>query len=167
SERASALQRSKLARTAARRDGSSTMTKRHGWALPTDGACTARPMSARIASLSTGVGRKRRTSRRQATSSAKHARQAASNTGGAGPPVPWPASATGEIAEQARRHRQLRQRQPGGGDGLDGAADARDLAAAALLPGLDGLRPGAVGDDLRRQAAVGIGQAVDGPVERE
>ena len=46
-----------------------------------------------------------------------------------------------QIAQQARRHRQLRQRQPGAGDLVDRRADALDLGLARLDPFLHRARP--------------------------
>src|ERR1700733_7131907 len=57
---------------------SSTMTKRHGWLKPTDGARQARSISASRVPLDNGSRRKRRTSRRQMRSSRRRARNAGS-----------------------------------------------------------------------------------------
>ena len=73
---------SKFVRMDARRALSSTRTKRVGWQLPTEGASAARSKSsASVASSGAWSGRKWRTSRRQARSSAKVAWNAASNWG--------------------------------------------------------------------------------------
>src|SRR5580704_4850387 len=63
---------------AARAAASSTMTKRHGWLKPTDGARQASSISASRVPLGNGLRRKRRTSRRQIRSSRKRARNAGS-----------------------------------------------------------------------------------------
>src|SRR4029077_10365207 len=63
---------------AARLSRSSTMTKRHGWLKPTDGARQASSISASKVPPGNGSRRKRRTSRRQMRSSRKRARNAAS-----------------------------------------------------------------------------------------
>src|ERR1700719_1877194 len=63
---------------AARAAVSSTMTKRHGWLKPTDGARQASSISDSNVPLGRGSHRKRRTSRRQMRSSRKRARNAAS-----------------------------------------------------------------------------------------
>ncbi len=69
---------------AARRGALSTETKRQGWALPTEGARLARSSSLSIRAGGSGSVRKRRTSLRQAKSSASRAWKAASKTGGDG-----------------------------------------------------------------------------------
>ena len=62
--------------------GVSTSTKRHGCDRPTDGACEASASKCATSAGSTGSPRKRRTSRRQRTSSANCALKAASKRGG-------------------------------------------------------------------------------------
>src|SRR6202044_3756656 len=57
---------------------SSTMTKRHGWLKPPDGARQASSINASKAPFGNGSRRKRRTSRRQMRSSRKRARNAGS-----------------------------------------------------------------------------------------
>ena len=57
-----------------------------------------------------------------------------------------------QIPQQARRHRQLRQRQPGAGDLVDGRADALDFRLARLDPFLH--RAGAGNAPLPTMAAV-------------
>src|SRR6202163_1584058 len=63
---------------AARAAVSSTMTKRHGWLKPTDGARQASSINASKLPFGNGSRRKRRTSRRQMRSSRKRARNAGS-----------------------------------------------------------------------------------------
>src|SRR5436305_12006563 len=78
------------------------------------------------------------------------------------------ASIPDQIAQQARRHRQLRQRQPRAGDLVHGRADAVDLRLARLDPCLDrGRTGGAVADHLRREAALGGADRVKRAVERK
>jgi hypothetical protein len=81
---ASALQVSKLRRTAARRSGSSTRINRQGWLSPTDGARQASSSTFSIEPCGSGSGRNRRTSRRQISNSRNLARKAASNAGTGG-----------------------------------------------------------------------------------
>src|SRR6202023_319886 len=63
---------------AARTAVCSTMTKRHGWLKPTDGARQASSINDSSVPLGSGSHRKRRTSRRQMRSSRKSARNAES-----------------------------------------------------------------------------------------
>src|SRR3984957_5850027 len=63
---------------AVRAAASSTMTKRHGWLKPTDGARQARSINDSKVPFGNGSRRKRRTSRRQTRSSRKRARNAGS-----------------------------------------------------------------------------------------
>src|SRR5882724_6424810 len=67
---------------AARQAALSTETKRQGCALPTEGARQARSSRRSIKAGGNGSVRKRRTSRRQAKSSASRAWKASSKTGG-------------------------------------------------------------------------------------
>src|ERR1700730_13879099 len=61
---------------AARRAGSSTMTKRQGWLSPTEGARHASWIKRSNAPDGSGARRKRRTSRRQTRGAGQRARQA-------------------------------------------------------------------------------------------
>src|SRR5437899_2122626 len=71
-----------MSRIRSRRTGSSTSTNRQGWLLPTEGARHARPSSSPKMTGSIGWRRKRRTSRRQASSSRNCRRKSSLNFGG-------------------------------------------------------------------------------------
>ena len=80
--RAAAFVASKLARTACRRAGSSTTTKRQGSLRPTDGARQAVAISRSTAPSGSGSVRKARTSRRHRNRSMRPSRTAGSKNGG-------------------------------------------------------------------------------------
>src|SRR5713226_3426871 len=71
-----------MSRIRSRRTGSSTSTNRQGWLLPTEGARHARLSSSSKMTGSIGWRRKRRTSRRQASSSRNCRRKSSLNFGG-------------------------------------------------------------------------------------
>src|SRR5215213_8815616 len=73
-----------------------------------------------------------------------------------------------QIAQQARRDRELRQREPGTRDAMHGGADALDFGGARRNPGVDRLRArDPIADHFGGEAALGLADLVERAVERQ